>query len=93
MFQVTVTSQKQVSLPTKLIGMVGVEPGDKLNLSVANYKGEKVIVARKSSDWESLRGILKKYTRVRRYPTAEEIADAWAADYRQKWLKNEEDSS
>lgn len=92
MYQATITSQRQMSIPAKLMSLVGLKPGEKVNLSVSGADGAKMIVLKPASDWESLRGVLKKYTKVRRYPTQNEIAAAWAAGYKEKWLKNEKNS-
>lgn len=81
MYTATVTSQRQMSIPAKLMDMIGLMPGEKVDLSVVESEKSKMILVKPSSDWESLRGVLKKYTKIRRYPTQKEIAKAWSSGY------------
>lgn len=81
-----------MTIPAKLMEMVGIQPGEKVDLMVGGYNGARVITMKKPSGWEDLRGILRKYAKVRRYPTKEELAEAWTADYRKRWVKNAKNS-
>ena len=84
MYTATITSQGQITLPAEARRRVGFKPGDKV--VVVPQSGRLHVM--KIEGWDDMRGILKKYTKVRRYPTKEELAEGWAADYRRKWLKN-----
>jgi len=77
MYQATITRQRQMSIPAKLMEMVGMKPGEKVDLIVLGTNGAKTIQMRKSSGWESLRGILSEFKGS--YPTKKQLAKAHVA--------------
>jgi AbrB family looped-hinge helix DNA binding protein len=57
MYQATLTSQGQITVPVEVRNMLGIEAGDKLFF----WKDSDNIVISKDGGIESLRGILTKY--------------------------------
>ncbi len=58
MFEVTVTSQGQITLPVFMRRRMGIKTRDKLTLIPESSDWDKISLA-KSTGWEELRGILK----------------------------------
>ena len=79
-----------MGIPAKLMKMVGMEPGEKVDLIVSGTNGTKTIQVRKSSGWESLRGILSEFKGD--YPTKKQLAQAHAAGTRIKKVKDEKNT-
>jgi len=88
MFTATVTSQGQITFPSAMRKQADIKSGDKV-IFTPKSTGNGDYEMTKVGSWESLRGILKKYSKVRRYPTQDDIAKAWASGYKKKWLANE----
>lgn len=91
MYTATITNQGQLTLPAAMRRQGNFVPGDKV-VFISKPNGESTFEMAKIGNWESLRGILKKYTKIRRYPTQKDIAKAWASGYMGKWLRNEKSS-
>lgn len=81
MYSATITSQGQITLPVAARKKVGFKPGDRV--MVVPRSGRLDVM--KVEGWESLRGVLSQFKG--RYPTKKQLAEAWTAGYRQKWLK------
>jgi len=60
MYQVTVTSQGQVTLPVDMRRRMGIKAKDRINIIPESADWKKMSIT-KSTGWEELRGILKPY--------------------------------
>lgn len=87
MYTATLTRQGQITLPVGMRKRSGLMPGDRLVFMPKGNNGDLYEIS-KVGDISDLRGSLARYTRVRRYPTQDDIAKAWVADYARKWGKH-----